>query len=473
MTSHINNYHTIRLNKLIERGYCLYTENFFRSCGLIDIRQDFSHVKHIGETIDFRLCGRIEHIEYQDAAIYISAEDRSARLRFAIQPAWVGAEAYEAIAFLQPGDYIGFCTDRIYRTSTNELTARVRDWFLLAPFRVNLPEDTTCTVTHSPYAFTDYTTRRRIRARPMVTRMVRRFIEDEMEIDEMRLPRDAKNQPVYSQNTHFANLSAGDFENTYEINELPTEYVAEWSGYPELQRLNCRIALFGIEDLKELSQRLIMRVARQVYGHYEITWIPHHEINWSLDAHRPEQSGREIRLDLSAENWRTLTFNELVTNVTGVDFALIKHPEEALAAAHGLGVTVSEHAVTVGEIAVCVARALAFSTLIQPTYVIEYPTEAYPLVRRHTDKPEAAEYFEVFINGVKLASGESCLTNPDDLQEKTPNPMRGSQFEFTTGDHIEAMTYGIPPTGGLQLAIDRLAMMVTGCTSLRELIYIK
>jgi len=173
--------------------------------------------------------------------------------------------------------------------------------------------------------------------------------------------------------------------------------------------------------------------------------------------------------------WRRVTMHEAVKEKTGIDFATFANLDEAKAAATQAGLHTVEKAESVGQLLNQAFEQTVEETLIQPTFVLDYPVEISPLAKPHRSKPGLVERFELFMVGRETANSFSELTDPVDqlqrLQAQADRKEAGDlEAHSVDQDFVTALEYGMPPTGGLGIGIDRLVMLLTDCASIRDAI---
>jgi lysyl-tRNA synthetase class 2 len=181
--------------------------------------------------------------------------------------------------------------------------------------------------------------------------------------------------------------------------------------------------------------------------------------------------GQEI--DLTAP-WNRMTMREAVLKYSGVDFDLITTDEEAREAARAKGLHV-DNKLSKGEVMNLMFEELAEEHLIQPTFIMDYPVEISPLTKRKPDRPELTERFELFITGREMANAYSELNDPIDqkerfLQQVSRRESGDEEANMMDDDYVNALEYGMPPTGGLGIGVDRLIMLLTDSYSIRDIL---
>ena len=182
--------------------------------------------------------------------------------------------------------------------------------------------------------------------------------------------------------------------------------------------------------------------------------------------------GQEVDL---TPTWKRITMIDAIKNVTGVDFNEINSDEEALAKVKELGIEYDPKKITRGELINLVFEEKVEETLIQPTFVCDYPVEVSPLTKRKVSDPRLTERFELFICGREYGNAYSELNDPIDQLGRFEAQMRArengdDEANMLDSDFINALEYGMPPTGGLGIGIDRLIMLLTDSASIRDVL---
>jgi len=207
--------------------------------------------------------------------------------------------------------------------------------------------------------------------------------------------------------------------------------------------------------MMELTETMIASVCQQVCGGTRLTY-----------------QGTEIDL---TPPWRRATMHELVQEATGLDFTSFENRAAAAEAMAAKGLPVPDKADSVGRLLNEAFEHAVEATLIQPTFVLDYPEEISPLARKHRSKPGLVERFELFIVGRETANAFSELIDPVDQRERleAQQARRAAGDEEAQGvdeDFLQALEVGMPPTGGLGIGIDRLVMLLTDSPSIRDVI---
>ena len=250
-------------------------------------------------------------------------------------------------------------------------------------------------------------------------------------------------------------LIVGGFDKVYEMGRMFRNEGMDIKHNPEFTNIELYSAYEDYNDMMDITEEIISRVAQKVLGTTKITY-----------------QGTEIDLTPS---WKRISMIDSIKEVTGVDFNKIETDEEAKKAAEDLHVELDELKLTRGEIINQVFEAKVEETLIQPTFIYDYPVEVSPLTKRKPSDPRLTERFEVFIGAREYGNAYSELNDPIDQYERFKKQVEAreagdEEANMMDDDFINALEYGMPPTGGLGIGIDRLVMLLTDSASIRDVL---
>jgi len=436
------------------------------------------------------VAGRIVALRGHGRSTFAHVADPSGRIQLYFKQDVLGEDGYAVVQLLDLGDHVGV-KGLLFRTRTGEVTVRADAVELLAKALRPLPigkvtqhEDGT-EQHHSGLAdpelryrqrYADlavHPERRRVfETRAGVVRAVRRCLDERgyLEVETPIL------QPLYGGasarpfTTHYNALDSafylriadelylkrlivGGIERVYEIGKDFRNEGMDRAHNPEFTMLECYEAYADYTDMMELTQHLVVTAVREVLGTLEVP-------------------GRKGPIDL-APPWRKVGFVELLEERSGVD--LRRTDDVALAAAlTGRGVEPDQHFGRGRLIDQLFALAVE-PHLEAPTFILDYPIELSPLAKPKRGDPALAERFELFIGGYEMANAFSELNDPDDQRGRfaaqvTLRERGDEEAQAPDEDYLRALEYGMPPTGGLGLGIDRLTMLVTGERSIRDVL---
>jgi lysyl-tRNA synthetase len=249
-------------------------------------------------------------------------------------------------------------------------------------------------------------------------------------------------------------LVVGGMERVFEIGRVFRNEGLDTRHNPEFTLLEAYAAFWDYEDVMKLVERLVSRAAQDALGTTEI-----------------DVRGRKIEL---APAWRRVEMADLIREHAGVEMHPSMPLERARQIATGLGIPV-EPGWGSGRLMSEVYDATCQAKLLEPTFVTDHPREVSPLARAHRDDPLLVERFEVVIAGEELGNAYSELNDPVDQRNRFEAEARAKaagdeEAEDLDEDYIRALEYGLPPTGGLGIGVDRLVMLLAGVGSIREVI---
>ncbi len=254
---------------------------------------------------------------------------------------------------------------------------------------------------------------------------------------------------------HLKRLVVGGFERVYELGRIFRNEGISTRHNPEFTSVEVYQAYADYTDMMALTEQMIADVTEQVCGTTALTY-------------------QGVAIDLTPP-WRRATMHELVEQATGLDFNGFASREQAAAAMAAAGLEVPAAADSVGRLLNEAFEQRVEASLIQPTFVLDYPVEISPLARTHRSKPGLVERFELFIVGRETANAFSELIDPVDqrrrLEAQQERRLAGDlEAQGVDEDFLQALEVGMPPTGGLGIGIDRLAMLLTDSPSIRDVI---
>jgi len=223
---------------------------------------------------------------------------------------------------------------------------------------------------------------------------------------------------------------------------------------PEFTTVETYAAYEDYNDVMDMTEEIISTVAKTVLGKTKVDY-----------------QGTEI--DLTA-GWKRISMIDSVREVTGIDFNKIQTDEEATKAAKSIGIEV-EGNISRGHAIYLIFDERVEKTLVQPTFICDYPVEVSHLAKRHASDPRITERFELFIGGREYANGYSELNDPIDqyerfVEQEKERAAGDEEAAEMDEDFVMALEYGLPPTGGLGIGIDRLVMLLTNSASIRDVI---
>jgi lysyl-tRNA synthetase class 2 len=430
-----------------------------------------------GRILARRVFGKLAFFNLQDetGTIQLYLDKKEIREAMADQP-----DAFSQLKQLTDvGDILGV-KGTLKRTDKGELSIKVQNYALLTKALLPLPDKwhgLTDVAKRYRQRYVDLIVnpqvRETFRKRAQITAFIRRYFEDQgfLEIETPVLQGEAGgaearpfvtyhntlDMPLYlriATELHLKRLIVGGFEKVFEIGRIFRNEGVSTRHNPEFTSIEFYQAYADYHDFMALTEDLISKIAKSVLKTTQITY-------------------QDEAIDLTPP-WRRVTMRELVKEKTGRDFTVMDL-DEAKVAARKLGIKNLEDCDSLGRLLNEVFEQRIEAKLIQPTFVMDYPVEISPLSKPHRSKPEVVERFELFIAGRETANGFSELTDPLDQRDRfeTQAERKAAGDLEATGvdeDFLTALEYGMPPTCGEGIGIDRLVMLLTDSPSIRDVI---
>jgi lysyl-tRNA synthetase class 2 len=249
-------------------------------------------------------------------------------------------------------------------------------------------------------------------------------------------------------------LVIGGLERVFEINRNFRNEGLSAKHNPEFTMIEWYMAYADYNDLMDMTEELIKSISEKVIGTTKITFGEH-------------------EIDLG-KKWERLTLEEAITKYSKITIEELNDFDKAKSIAKKLGIEVEE-SWGIGKIIMEIFEAVAEDKLIQPTFIVDYPKEVSPLSKSKKDNPEITERFELFVAGFELANGFNELNDPIDQKERFEKQVKDresgdEEAGMMDKDYIRALEYGLPPTAGEGLGLDRLVMLLTNSSTIREVI---
>ncbi len=474
----INELMQVRRNKMqsfVDKGI----EPFGRKYDVTHHAQELlDNFEALGEEKTVCIAGRLMAVRGHGKASFTVINDLSGKIQAYFRLDNLGEEKYSEFKLLDIGDIVGV-EGTLFKTHRGEITIKVMDFSILAKSLRPLPEKF--------HGLRDVETRYRQRyldlivnpdvrqtfiARTKIIQSVRRYL-DERDFLEVETPvlspiaGGANARPfITHHNTldidmylriatelYLKRLVVGGLERVYELGRVFRNEGMDVRHNPEFTTIEIYQAYADYNTLMDVTEGIVKQAAMDACGTTKITY-------------------EDVELDLA--NFRRVTMNDIVAETTGKDFSTAQTLEEAQKMAQELKVPY-EGKNSIGEILYEVFDEKVESTLIQPTFVTQYPTEVSPLAKRNKENPAFTDRFEVFIYGRELANGFSELNDPIDQEQRFIDQQKAreggdDEAHMMDHDYITALEYGLPPTGGLGIGIDRLVMLLTNSSSIRDVL---
>jgi len=424
------------------------------------------------------VAGRLMALRTHGKAIFANIEDVSGRIQIYIKSNKVGEDAFKLFSKIGVGDILGV-SGLIFRTRTGEVTVFVEEFSLLCKSVRSLPEKW--------HGLKDVEVRYRKRyldlivnpsvreifiKRSKVVQSIRNFLDNrgflEVQTPIMQpIPGGATARPfITHHNTlhrdlylriatelYLKRLIVGGLEKVYELGcDFRNEGISTKHN-PEFTMLELYEAYGDYHSMMTITEELIIYVIKNVFGSLEV-----------------EYQGNKINF---TPPWKRISMCKVIEEVSGINIEKILQKDfDKIIKKHGLNI---KGKINRGEITNELFEKYVEPTLIQPTFIFDYPLEISPLSKQKKDNPELVERFELFVNSMELANAFTELNDPAEqkcrFEEQVAKRKAGDmESHFMDEDYIEALEYGMPPTGGLGIGIDRLMMLLTNSDSIKEVI---
>lgn len=461
------------------KGVAPFGHRFEVSHHAKDVLEQFAHLEGEEESSEeITIAGRLMAIRGHGKASFSVLMDRSGRIQIYFKLDVLGEEKYSQFKLLDIGDIIGV-KGHVFRTRRGEITVRVDDFDMLSKSLRPLPEKF--------HGLTDTEIRYRQRyvdlimnpevmntfvARTNIMKSIREYL-DERDYIEVETPvlgtiaGGAAARPfITHHNTldldmylriatelNLKRLIVGGMERVYEMGRVFRNEGMDVRHNPEFTTIELYQAYADYTDLMDITEDLVLNAANKVLGTTEFDYQGTH-------------------IDLA--NVKRISMNDAVKEATGKDFLSCQTVEEARAMATEIGVPYEER-FGIGGILNAAFEEKVEETLIQPTFITGHPTEISPLAKRNPENPMITDRFEFFIYGRELANGFTELNDPIDQEGRFLDQLKqreagDDEAHEMDRDFITALEYGLPPTGGLGIGIDRLVMFLTDSASIRDVL---
>ena len=441
------------------------------------IRERFDEL----ENTEVWVAGRLMSKRGMGKVTFCDLQDRDGRIQLYVRRDEVGEEPYARFKKCDIGDIVGV-KGTVFRTQRGEMSVRAEEVTLLSKSLLPLPEKfhgLTDKELRYRQRYVDLIVnpevRRNFEIRSRFIRHVRSFLDGRgyMEVETPVLNTISGGATARPFITHHNTLDidmylriatelplkrliVGGMERVYEVGRIFRNEGMDTKHNPEFTTVELYQAYADFNDMMDLFEELLSSAARDILGTYELEW-------------------QGEKLDLTP-GWPRMTMAEAVKKHTGIDFMAIEGDEAAVAAARAIGVELPETAdKTWGNALYEVFDQRVEEKLIQPTFITMHPVDVSPLAKRSPADPRLTERFELFICRNEMGNAFSELNDPIDQRQRFQKQVElrakgDDEAGMMDEDYLTAMEYGLPPTGGLGIGIDRCVMLLTNSDSIRDVI---
>lgn len=469
-----------KIHALREKGLSMFPPTFDRRNTVLEIKTTYIEITHDKSAESVSTAGRIYIVRNHGKTIFADLGDETGKIQLYIRKNDLGEEQFELFnQYVERGDIVGV-TGHVFRTKLGEITIWVDTFTLLSKAVCSLPEkfhglkdvEKRYRQRYVDLIVNDEN-RQTFRNRSRIVSLLRRYLDEHgfLEFETPIL------QPVYgganaqpfttyhnsldqklflriAPELYLKRLVVGGFEQVFEISRNFRNESIDSDHNPEFTMVEIYWAYRDFKDMMELTENIVTSIMQQIHGKTE---IPFGEI--TLNFTRP---------------WKKISMADAVKEMGGID--IFTHSvEELRKLAHEHKIDEPDKPQSQREYLIAFFEGLVEEKLIQPTFIYDYPVENSPLAKRHREKDGFTERFELFIAGMEVGNGFSELNDPVDQKERfeaqDEKRRQGDvEAQMIDYDFINAIGYGMPPTGGVGIGIDRLVMLLTNNNSIKEVI---
>lgn len=471
-----------KMNSLREQGVDPFGKRFDRTHQSQQLVEEYSQLEKEEleeKEIPVTIAGRIMTKRGKGKAGFAHIQDLSGQIQLYVRKDAVGEEAYEVFTSADLGDIVGV-SGVLFKTKVGELSVKAKQFELLTKALRPLPDKF--------HGLKDVEQRYRQRyldlimseeskhtfiTRSRIIQSMRRYLDDqgylEVETPMMHaIAGGASAKPFITHHNaldmelymriaielHLKRLIVGGMEKVYEIGRVFRNEGVSTRHNPEFTMIELYEAYADYRDIMSLTENLIAHIAKEVLGSTTVQY-------------------GEYEINLKPE-WKRLHMVDAVKEYTGVDFWKETSVDEARALAKEHGVEITEH-MQYGHIVNEFFEQKVEEKLIQPTFIFGHPVEISPLAKKNENDPRFTDRFELFIVAREHANAFTELNDPIDQKERFEAQLKereqgNDEAHMMDNDFIEALEYGMPPTGGLGIGVDRLVMLLTNAASIRDVL---
>jgi lysyl-tRNA synthetase class 2 len=471
-----------KLTKLRDQGIDPFGKKFERTHLSLEVKEQFDHFskEELSERdAEVTIAGRIMTKRGKGKAGFAHIQDLKGQIQIYVRQDAIGDEQYDIFNTVDLGDLVGV-TGTVFKTKVGELSIKVKEFQLLSKSLRPLPEKF--------HGLKDVEQRYRQRyldlimnpdsrdtfvARSRILQSMRRYLDGrgflEVETPTMHsIPGGAAARPFITHHNaldmklymriaielHLKRLIVGGLEKVYEIGRVFRNEGISTRHNPEFTMLELYEAYADYHDVMDLTEQLIAHIAKDVMGTTTVTYGDH-----------------EVNLE---PRWTRLHIVDAIKEYVGVDFWEQMSDQKAHELANEHGVEVKAN-MTFGHIVNEFFEQRIEEKLIQPTFIYGHPLEISPLAKKNEKDPRFTDRFELFIVGREHANAFTELNDPIDQRERFEAQLQeraegNDEAHMMDEDFVESLEYGMPPTGGLGIGIDRLVMLLTNAPSIRDVL---
>lgn len=467
-----------KMHKIEEHGWKPFGYRFLYTHRAADIAAQFDELSE--KETEVKMAGRIMAIRGHGKTCFMDMQDKTGRIQVYVRKDVIGEENYALIKLMDIGDTVGI-TGTAFRTHMGELSIKANSVEMLSKSLRPLPEKwhgLKDVETRYRQRYVDLIVNPEVRdtfvKRSQIIRSVREVLDshDFLEVETPILNtiaggaaarpfisyHNALDMQVYMRiapELYLKRLIVGGMDRVYEMGRVFRNEGIDNRHNPEFTSVEIYQAFADYRDMMDLTEEVVVKTAEKVLGTTTINY-----------------EGTTIKL---ASPWKRMSMIEAVKEYSGKDFTNVTDLEEARAIATELNVAV-EPSFGIGKIINACFEEYVEDKLIQPTFITGHPKEISPLAKSNPENPEITDRFEAYIYGREICNGFTELNDPIDQKERFLKQVEerangDEEANMMDEDFVNALEYGLPPTGGLGIGIDRLVMFLTNSSTIRDVLF--
>lgn len=467
-----------KMHKIEEHGWKPFGYRFLYTHRAADIAAQFDELSE--KETEVKMAGRIMAIRGHGKTCFMDMQDKTGRIQVYVRKDVIGEENYALIKLMDIGDTVGI-TGTAFRTHMGELSIKANSVEMLSKSLRPLPEKwhgLKDVETRYRQRYVDLIVNPEVRdtfvKRSQIIRSVREVLDshDFLEVETPILNtiaggaaarpfisyHNALDMQVYMRiapELYLKRLIVGGMDRVYEMGRVFRNEGIDNRHNPEFTSVEIYQAFADYRDMMDLTEEVVVKTAEKVLGTTTINY-----------------EGTTIEL---ASPWKRMSMIEAVKEYSGKDFTNVTDLEEARAIAKKLNVAV-EPSFGIGKIINACFEEYVEDKLIQPTFITGHPKEISPLAKSNPENPEITDRFEAYIYGREICNGFTELNDPIDQKERFLKQVEerangDEEANMMDEDFVNALEYGLPPTGGLGIGIDRLVMFLTNSSTIRDVLF--
>ena len=467
-----------KMHKIEEHGWKPFGYRFLYTHRAADIAAQFDELSE--KETEVKMAGRIMAIRGHGKTCFMDMQDKTGRIQVYVRKDVIGEENYALIKLMDIGDTVGI-TGTAFRTHMGELSIKANSVEMLSKSLRPLPEKwhgLKDVETRYRQRYVDLIVNPEVRdtfvKRSQIIRSVREVLDshDFLEVETPILNtiaggaaarpfisyHNALDMQVYMRiapELYLKRLIVGGMDRVYEMGRVFRNEGIDNRHNPEFTSVEIYQAFADYRDMMDLTEEVVVKTAEKVLGTTTINY-----------------EGTTIEL---ASPWKRMSMIEAVKEYSGKDFTNVTDLEEARAIAKELNVAV-EPSFGIGKIINACFEEYVEDKLIQPTFITGHPKEISPLAKSNPENPEITDRFEAYIYGREICNGFTELNDPIDQKERFLKQVEerangDEEANMMDEDFVNALEYGLPPTGGLGIGMDRLVMFLTNSSTIRDVLF--